>query len=412
MIKQKKRKIISDPVHGLITIPGDLIFDLMEHPWFQRLRRIMQLGLTHYVYPSAMHTRFQHALGSMYLMTQAIEILRSKGHQITHAEEEGVLVAILLHDIGHGPFSHTLELAIVNGLSHETISMVMIDRLNGIFDHRFDLAASIFRDDYPKRFLHQLVSSQLDMDRLDYLSRDCFFTGVAEGVINTDRIIKMINVKDDELVVDAKGIYSIEKFIIARRLMYWQVYLHKTVVVAEYMMTHILKRAKFLVSQGVEIAITPSLQPFLSNEITAENFLEDDKGLHLFVKLDDHDIMSSIKTWMFHPDKILSYLCNNLINRHLYHVKISNTPFDQEKVGKIRDNVIKHFGIEPGDADYFVVQETVTNNAYNPLQDKIKILFPDEKLIDVSEASDNLNIAVLSSPVTKYLLCSPKEIQI
>ncbi len=407
-----KRKIISDPVHGLITIPGNFIFDLIEHPWFQRLRRIMQLGLTHYVYPSAMHTRFQHALGSMHLMTQAIETLRSKGHSITQEEEEGALTAILLHDIGHGPFSHTLEQSIVVGLSHEDISLLMIDQLNLFFNHRFDLANSIFRDDYPKKFLRQLVSSQLDMDRLDYLSRDSFFTGVSEGVINTDRIIKMMTVVDDELVVEAKGIYSIEKFIIARRLMYWQVYLHKTVVVAEYMMTNILKRAKFLVSEGQQLFMTPALEPFLSTDITVSHFIDHKDGLEHFARLDDYDILACIKTWMGHSDKILSYLCRSLIDRHLYKVMIRNTPFDQGFVDELRDRVVRLFGIEPGDADYFIVQGMVTNNAYNPEHDKIRILFPDETLIDVSEASDNLNISVLSTPVSKFLLCLPKELML
>ncbi len=406
---RNKRKIISDPVYGLITIPNDLIFDLIEHPWFQRLRRIMQLGLTHYVYPSAMHTRFQHALGSMHLMMQAIEILRSKDHVITREEEEGVLTAVLLHDIGHGPFSHTLELSIVQGLSHEDLSLLMIDQLNLAFNHRFDLATSIFRDDYPKRFLRQLVSSQLDMDRLDYLSRDSFFTGVAEGVINTDRIIKMLTVVNDELVVEAKGIYSIEKFIIARRLMYWQVYLHKTVVAAEYMMINILRRAKFLVSEGTTLFMTPPLTAFLSREISVTNFLENENGLEQFARLDDYDIISCIKIWMEHPDKILSYLCKNIIDRHLYKVMIQNDPFDPLLVEEIRAKVIRQFGLKETDADYFVVQGSVTNNAYNPVQDKIRILFTNNELIDVSDASDNLNISVLSSPVSKHLLCLPKE---
>jgi uncharacterized protein len=411
-IGRNKRKIISDPVYGLITIPNDLIFDLIEHPWFQRLRRIMQLGLTHYVYPSAMHTRFQHALGSMHLMMQAIEILRSKGQVITHEEEEGVLSAILLHDIGHGPFSHTLELSIVQGLSHEDLSLLMIDQLNLTFDHRFDLANSIFQDNYPKRFLRQLVSSQLDMDRLDYLSRDSFFTGVAEGVINTDRIIKMLTIVNDELVVEGKGIYSIEKFIIARRLMYWQVYLHKTVVAAEYMMINILKRAKFLVSEGISIFMTSALTTFLSKDISVTDLLENENGLEQFAQLDDYDIIMCIKIWMEHPDKILSYLCKNLINRHLYKVMIQNAPFDPGFIEEMRARVIRHFGLEERDVDYFVVLGSVTNNAYNPAQDKIRILFKNDELIDVSEASDNLNISVLSSPVSKYLLCLPKEIVI
>jgi uncharacterized protein len=410
-VPRNKRKIISDPVYGLITIPNDLIFDLLEHPWFQRLRRIIQLGLTYYVYPSAMHTRFQHALGSMHLMTQALEVLKNKGHVITPEEEEGVLSAILLHDIGHGPFSHTLELSIVEGLSHEHLSDLMIDRLNKEFGNRFDLANNIFRDRYPKRFLRQLVSSQLDMDRLDYLSRDSFFTGVAEGVINTDRIIRMMNVVNDELVVEAKGIYSIEKFIVARRLMYWQVYLHKTVVVAEYMMINILKRAKSLALQGIPLFVTPALEPFLTREITVDDFLKDEKNLDQFARLDDYDIIACIKAWRDHPDNILSYLCKNLLDRHLFRVMIQNEPFDPFRVEKIRKAIKKQFGVNDDELGYFVVQGVLTNNAYNPAQDKIKIRFANDRLMDVSEASDNLNISALSTPVTKYILCLPKEVE-
>ena len=405
-----KRKIINDPVYGLITVPNNLVFDIIEHPWFQRLRRIIQLGLTHYVYPSAVHTRYQHALGAMHLMTQAVEVLRSKGILISAEEEEGVLCAILLHDIGHGPYSHVLEQTIVKDLSHEDLSLMMMDSLNDFFNHRLDTANKIFRNDYPKKFLHQLVSSQLDMDRLDYLSRDSFFTGVAEGVINTDRIIKMLTVVDDQLVVEGKGIYSIEKFIISRRLMYWQVYLHKTVIAAEYMLVNILKRAKEMASEDIPLFGSPVLHLFLYSNITIEHFLEDRKWIEDFAKLDDYDILSAIKVWTAHRDPILSYLCKSLIDRHLYKVEIQNEPFDPEYVASLKEKTAAQFRLREEEIGYFLVEGTVTNNAYNPEHDRIRIQFRNNELVDVSEASDQLNISVLSTPVSKYLLCYPKNL--
>jgi HD superfamily phosphohydrolase len=405
-----KQKIINDPVYGLITIPNNLVFDIIEHPWFQRLRRIIQLGLTHYVYPSAVHTRYQHALGAMHLMTQALEVLRSKGILISAEEEEGVLCAILLHDIGHGPYSHALEQTMVKGLSHEDLSLLMMDSLNDFLNHRLDTANKIFRNDYPKKFLHQLVSSQLDMDRLDYLSRDSFFTGVAEGVINTDRIIKMLTVVDDQLVVEGKGIYSIEKFIISRRLMYWQVYLHKTVVAAEYMLVNILKRAKEMASEDIPLFGSPVLHLFLYSNITIEHFLEDRKWIEDFAKLDDYDILSAIKVWTAHRDPILSYLCKSLIDRHLYKVEIQNEPFDPEYVASLKEKTAAQFRLREEEIGYFLVEGTVTNNAYNPEHDRIRIQFRNNELVDVSDASDQLNISVLSTPVSKYLLCYPKNL--
>ncbi len=408
--KTNTRKIINDPVNGLITLPGDLVFGIVQHPWFQRLRRIKQLGLTHYVYPSAQHTRFQHALGAMFLMGQAIELLRSKGNMITQEEEEGALIAILLHDIGHGPFSHTLEQSIVTGLSHEDLSILLMDELNLHFGNRLATANAIFRNDHPKKFLHQLVSSQLDMDRLDYLSRDSFFTGVAEGVINTDRIIKMLAVSGDELVVESKGIYSIEKFIIARRLMYWQVYLHKTVISAEYLMINILRRAKELAMTEVPLFTTPALYPFLYQDIRLTDFIGNHEWIERFAQLDDIDIFASIKVWAGHPDPILSGLCRNLIDRNLYRVIIQNEKFDPAFIRKVREKTISQLKMKPELLPYFIVEDTVTNNAYNPKHDKIRLLFPDGALTDVSEASDQLNIAVLSTPVTKNLICYPREI--
>lgn len=405
-----KQKIINDPVYGLITVPNNLVFDIIEHPWFQRLRRIIQLGLTHYVYPSAVHTRYQHALGAMHLMTQAVEVLRSKGILISAEEEEGVLCAILLHDIGHGPYSHVLEQTIVKDLSHEDLSLMMMDSLNDFFNHRLDTANKIFRNDFPKKFLHQLVSSQLDMDRLDYLSRDSFFTGVAEGVINTDRIIKMLTVVDDQLVVEGKGIYSIEKFIISRRLMYWQVYLHKTVVAAEYMLVNILKRAKELASEDIPLFGSPVLHLFLYSDITIENFLEDRKWIEDFARLDDYDILSAIKVWTTHRDPILSYLCKSLVDRHLYKVEIQNEPFDVQYLASLKEKTITQFRLKEEEVGYFLVEGTVTNNAYNPEHDRIRIQSRNNELVDVSEASDQLNISVLSTPVSKYLLCYPKNL--
>ncbi len=410
--KTNTRKIINDPIYGLITVPNDLVFGIIQHPWFQRLRRIKQLGLTHYVYPSAQHTRFQHALGALYLMGQAIEVLRSKGHAITAEEEEGTLAAILLHDIGHGPFSHTLEESLVTDITHEDLSVLMMDELNVHFGNRLAAANSIFRNDHPKKFLHQLVSSQLDMDRLDYLSRDSFFTGVAEGVINTDRIIKMLTVSEDELVVESKGIYSIEKFIIARRLMYWQVYLHKTVISAEYLMINVLRRARELAFSDVPLFTTPALHPFLYHETRLSDVIADKNWLERFASLDDVDIFASVKVWAGHPDPILSYLCRNLINRNLYRVVIQNEPFKPSLIEKVRTKTVQHFGIKSEQLHYFLVEGTVTNNAYNPGSDKIRLLFPDGTLTDVSKASDQLNIAVLSTPVTKNLLCYPREITI
>jgi uncharacterized protein len=407
-----KRKLINDPVYGFVTIPGDLIFDIIEHPFFQRLRRIKQLGLTHYVYPSAVHTRFQHALGCMHLMGQAIELLRTKGQVITDEEAEALRIAILLHDIGHGPYSHTLEQSIVQGLTHEDLSLLFMDALSHEYGNALALAVSVFRDDHPKKFLHQLVSSQLDMDRLDYLTRDSFFTGVAEGAINADRIIKMLNVAGDGLVVEAKGIYSIEKFIIARRLMYWQVYFHKTVMAAEYMLVNILKRAKYLAGMNVPLFATPALRVFLTSSPSKTDFNKDKEWLFNFSLLDDFDVFTSIKVWMNHEDRILSLLCLNLVNRHLYKIEIQNEPFTGSYVEEIRARTIAKLGLAPDETGYFVIEDSVTNNAYNPNDDRINLLNKNNTVVDVSEASDQLNISVVSSTIRKYLLCYPKSVNL
>ena len=315
-----KRKIFNDPVYGFVTVPSDLVFKLIEHPFFQRLRRIRQLGLTNLVYPGALHTRFHHAMGAMHLMQETIEVIRLKGHEVSDAEKEGATIAILLHDIGHGPFSHALETSIVHNITHEDLSAVFMDRLNVEFNGQLEIAIKIFRGKYKKRFLHQLVSSQLDLDRLDYLCRDSFFTGVSEGIVSSDRIVKMFTVVDDQLVVEDKGIYSIENFLVARRLMYWQVYLHKTVLSAEHLLVNILKRAKELAEEKVALFCTPSLHFFLYNKLSKRAFLNKPEVLESFAKLDDNDIITSIKVWTDHSDKTLAFLCKNLVNRKLYAV--------------------------------------------------------------------------------------------
>lgn len=405
-----KKKIINDPVYGFISIPTELVFDLIEHPYFQRLRYIKQLGMTHLVYPGALHTRFHHALGAMHLMSMAVETLCNKGHLITPEEQEAVTIAILLHDIGHGPFSHALEKSIVQGITHEDISELLMDRLNKTFGGRLTMAIEIFNNTYPKRFLHQLVSSQLDMDRMDYLNRDSFFTGVSEGVISSDRIIKMLNVADDYIVVEKKGIYSIEKFLIARRLMYWQVYLHKTVVSGEHLLGKILKRARELALKGEQLFSTPALNHFLVNSISKEMFMQDERHIKTFTCLDDTDIMAAVKVWMSHSDKVLSMLCTNFIHRHLYHVDITNNPADDDFVQMLTANAVKKYGISEADAAYFVFTETISNYAYKLDEGNILILMNNGETRDITKASDNLNLEALAKPVEKYILCYTKDL--
>ena len=406
-----KRKIINDPVYGFISIPDELIFDVIEHPWFQRLRRIKQLGLTQLVYPGALHTRFHHALGAMHLMQQAIETLRLKGQRITEDEAKGVLLAILLHDIGHGPYSHALEHSIVENMDHEDLSLLFIEQLNRHFDNQLETALAIFSNRYPKRFLHQLVASQLDMDRLDYLKRDSFFTGVSEGVISTDRIIKMLNVANDELVVEAKGIYSVEKFIIARRLMYWQVYFHKTVLSAEQMIIKLLQRAQMLAQQGSLLFATPALLKFLKNKYSRQDFNQDPGLLEAFAMLDDFDILASMKVWCGHEDKILSLLSCFLTQRKLFAVDISGNPANEAHLTELKQQTAARFGISPDEAGFLVFSGTITNNAYDPEKDKILILNKDGSLDDIARASDQLNVSVLSAPVSKYYTGYPKVLR-
>jgi HD superfamily phosphohydrolase len=405
-----KRKIINDPIYGFVSIPSDLIYDLVNHTYFQRLRRIKQLGLTNLVYPGALHTRFHHALGAMHLMQEAVMTLRQKDVTISDEEEEAVLIAILLHDIGHGPFSHALEHSIVKGVSHETISSLLMDKLNKEFKGRLSLAIRIFNGDYKKQFLHQLVSSQLDMDRLDYLKRDSFFTGVSEGVINSDRIIKMLNVVKNELVVEQKAIYSIEKFLIARRLMYWQVYLHKTVLSAETLLVNILKRAKELTARDVKLFATPTLQLFLENDFRAIDFEKNGVLLDEFSKLDDNDVTASIKVWAEGEDKILAMLSSNLLNRRLYRIEMQNTAIEPAYRKKMLEKVRKYYKVSAAEAQYFVFSDKVNNSAYNANKFNINILTGQGKLVDVAKASDQLNIQSLSKTVTKYFICYPKEL--
>ena len=407
-----KKKIINDPVYGFITIPSELVFDLIQHPYVQRLRYIKQLGMTHLVYPGALHTRFHHAIGAMHLMSLAIDTIKSKGQAVSHEEEEAVTIAILLHDIGHGPFSHALEHTIVEGISHEHVSKLLMDNLNEEFSGRLHLALEIFNDRYHKRFFHQLVSGQLDIDRMDYLNRDSFFTGVSEGVISFDRIIKMLDIVDDQLVVEEKGIYSIEKFLIARRLMYWQVYLHKTVIAAEQMLVKILERAKEISGQGRRLFASPCLAYFLNNSISRDDFKSDPRILERFTKLDDNDIFTAIKVWCDDEDLILSTLCKHLISRNLYKVEISNEPPSIEKINELAENATNEYEIEDDDTSYFVFTDTIKNNAYNVGNGSIKILMKDGSIQDITTASDNSNLEALVRTVQKYILCYIKEVKL
>jgi hypothetical protein len=405
-----KKKIINDPVYGFISIPSALIYDLISHPYFQRLRYIKQLGMTHLVYPGALHTRFHHAIGAMHLMSLALEVLRSKGHQISAQEEEAATIAILLHDIGHGPFSHALEHTLVNGIMHEDISMLMMDKLNEEFEGRLAPAIAIFKGQYHRSFFCQLISSQLDLDRMDYLNRDSFFTGVSEGVISFDRIIKMFNVVDDQLVIEEKGIYSIEKFLIARRLMYWQVYLHKTVIAAEQLLVKILERAKELASSGEVLFATPALQHFLQNDITERNFFDDENNLLQFSKLDDQDIYASVKVWENHDDFILSRLCQMLNARKLYKVEISNTEPSLERIERLANQTALALNIDEDDVSYFVFTDTIRNRAYKTGSGNINILMKNNELVDIAKASDLSNIESLDKTVKKHILCYTRDI--
>jgi uncharacterized protein len=409
-LSNNKKKIINDPVYGFVKIPSDLIYDLIEHPYFQRLRRIKQLGLTNLVYPGALHTRFQHVIGAMSLTVQAIEILKGKGIDITDEEKDAVCAAVLLHDMGHGPFSHALEHLLIKDVDHEIISLAFMNSLNTEMNGKLDLCISIFKNEYKKKFLHQLVSSQLDMDRLDYLRRDSFYTGVQEGVIGHDRIINMLNVSDDEMVIEEKGIYSIEKFLIARRLMYWQVYLHKTVIAAETLLVKILERATMLAESGNELFASPAFHYFLYNKPDKKAFLLNDDVLNIYSELDDFDITNSIKVWCNHEDKILSELCKMLRDRKLSRIEIQSQKFDEGRIAELLKGTATKKQIALADAHYFVFTDSVKNEAYSLDGFNIKVLYKDGKTLDIANASDQYNITALANTVTKYFLCYPKNL--
>ncbi len=398
-------KTIIDPVFGFINVPRGLLLQIVKHPLMQRLSRIKQLGMASVVYPGAQHTRFQHSLGAFHLMSEAIKVLSQKGIFIFDSEAEAVQAAILMHDIGHGPFSHVLENTLIHGISHEEISLMMMDKMNKEMGGELTLAIKIFRDEYPKRFLHQLISSQLDMDRLDYLRRDSFFTGVTEGNIGSARIIKMLNVVDDQLVIDYKGIYSIENYLTSRRLMYWQVYLHKTTVACEKVLVNALLRAKKLASEGVELFASPALHYFLYNDVDAAHFHTDSEALKHYVDLDDNDIWSAVKVWKDSDDKVLALLSNDLIERHPFRVEIHDEEVSDERIAELRKELAEHFGITPEDAWFLISLNTIQKDMYDIHDDHISILNKDNTLKDIAEASEILNVELLSKKIRKYYLC-------
>ncbi len=413
IVKQNKRKIVNDPIYGFIQIPSELIYDIIQHPFFQRLRRIKQLGLTYYIYPGAMHTRFQHVLGASHLMKEALNILRSKGHDISDDEYYGAIIAILLHDLGHGPFSHTLETSFFKNIPHEDLSIGFMNLLNKEFNGALDTGIEIFTNNYSRKFLHQLVSSQLDMDRLDYLRRDSYYTGVSEGVVGSDRIIKMLNIFDNELVIEEKGIYSIEKFLIARRLMYWQVYLHKTVIASEQMLIQVVKRAKKLHENGENVFLTPALKFFFDNNIREIGLInkeiDGETPLVAFSKLDDNDIIVCIKQWQFHTDRVLSILSKGIINRDLFKVTIQPSKFRKKELEELSSKIMKRYKLSEEDLKYFVISDSVKNNAYSKnFGDRINILEKNEKIRDIAVASDVSNVSTLSRMVEKFFICHPK----
>ncbi|MFY8009586.1 MAG: HD domain-containing protein [Flavobacterium sp.] len=408
MSQTNKLKIFNDPIYGFITIPNSLVYDLVQHPYFQRLRRISQMGLSYLVYPGAHHTRFHHALGAMHMMQQAVEVLRFKGVAISKEEENALYIAILLHDIGHGPFSHAMEHSIVEEVNHEAISLLFMNQLNHEFNGQLSLAIQVFKGEYHRKFMLQLISSQLDMDRMDYLKRDSFYSGVAEGNINSDRLIQMMNVVDDVLVMEEKGIYSIEKFLMARRLMYWQAYLHKTSLVAELTLTKTLQRAKELLQKGINIDCSRPLKYFMEHKVTLENFSTID--LDTFAQLDDFDIISALKNWQYHDDFILSSLSKMIINRDLSKVSLNSEKFPAEVLQEMSAAFAKKHNLSLQDTKYFIFKGKIKNQAYSKDAEPIRILKKDRTIEDVVEASDQLNLKALSKPVTKYFICYPKQL--
>lgn len=398
-------KIINDPVFGFIKIPHGVLLDVVQHPLMQRLTRIKQLGLANAVYPAAQHTRFQHSIGAFHLMSEAITSLTQKGIFIFDSEAEAVEAAILMHDIGHGPFSHVLENTLITGISHEEISLMMMEQINREMNGALNLALKIFKDEYPKHFLHQLISSQLDMDRLDYLRRDCFFTGVNEGNIGSARIIKMLNVVDDQLVVESKGIYSIENYLTSRRLMYWQVYLHKTAVAYEKVLVNTLLRAKHLAREGKDIFAPPCLKYFLFNDVNGDMFRNDAEALNNYGQLDDNDIWSAMKVWAKSDDKILSMLAIDMLDRNIFKVEVSNEPITTEREESLREQLSKAFGISKEDTSYLFSVNTIQKDMYDVNDDHITILFKDGTTKDIAESSEILNVSLLSKKIRKYYLC-------
>lgn len=405
MRSRNKLKIINDPIYGFIHIPSTLVFDIIEHPYFQRLRRINQMALSYLVFPGAKHTRFEHVLGCVFLMQKTVEMLRFKGVQISDKEAEGLYIAILLHDIGHGPFSHAMEHSIVEGISHEEISLRFMQELNKVFNGKLETAIAMFQGTYPRKFMHQLISSQLDMDRADYLKRDSFYTGVAEGNINSERLISMLNVRNDELVVEEKGLYSVEKFLIARRLMYWQVYLHKTSVAAEQILIRLLNRAKELVQQGQKLTMSTALAFFVKNKISKDNFSQE--VLEMFARLDDTDIISAMKEWQFYPDVVLSKLSKMLLNRDLPKIKVRLNDFEEQKIKRLQKLSLAK-GIDEKDMKYFVFTGVMTNRAYNPEKEIIKILTKNGRVVELSKTSEAINLEPLSQVTERYYICYPK----
>jgi len=401
----QKRKIVNDPVFGFINAPEGLLLDIINHPYMQRLARIKQMGLSSVVYPGAQHTRFQHSLGAFYLMSEALLHLSAKGIEITNDEAEAVEAAILMHDLGHGPFSHVLETVIVSGISHEEISLMLMNRMNTEMGGKLDLAIKIFKDEYPKRFLHQLVSGQLDVDRLDYLRRDSFYTGVVEGNIGSARIIKMLDVKDDHLVIESKGLYSIENFLTARRLMYWQVYLHKTSVSCEQMLVKTLLRAKDLAQKGIDLFCSPALGYFLYNNISKSSSFSEEQCLKHFVDLDDSDIWCALKVWSSHSDKILSRLSSDIINRRIFKVEITDVPVGENKITALQERIAAAMNITLEEASYFFAIHPIEKNMYDEKDDSIDIIYKDGRIKNIAEASDMLNISLLSKKIRKYYLC-------
>lgn len=408
MTQINKLKIFNDPIYGFITIPNELVYDLIQHPYFQRLRRISQMGLSYLVYPGANHTRFHHALGCMHLMKKAIDTLRFKDVVISDEEENALLIAILLHDIGHGPFSHAMERSIVEDVHHEAISLIFMNQLNEEFGGRLSLAIQVFKGEYHRKFMLQLISSQLDMDRMDYLKRDSFYTGVAEGNVNSERLIQMMNVENDVLVIEEKGIYSVEKFLLSRRLMYWQAYLHKTSLVAELILMKVLKRAKELILKGIDLPCSEPLSYFMHNKITLEDF--DAEKLDLFAQLDDFDIISALKAWQRNDDFVLSTLSKMIINRDLLKIKMTAEKVSVEESQSLKEKFASQHHISQLEAGYFIFRGKIKNQAYSKEAEPIRILKKDKTIEDVVEASDQLNLKSLSKLVTKYYICFPKQL--